>query len=204
MAIKGGKLMQDEDLRICPFQQLSFKHAWFIVPAYSEIPVSETLTMQYLCSEIKIRRKTIKRLCHGSSPGDILHIKGTKNRMLVCVVLAQSPARLTYKTLYRYLIKCLRSTVDDTAIIGDGFRIPSKSKHRDDIENGFELLCRALRRIGFSGIVYEPPEYRLSASDCHDYVDERITNTRMIITPSGNIDSGLMPDLQKLRKSSSD
>lgn len=194
--------MQDEDLIIRSFQSLSFHHTWFIVPAFTEVPVSETLTMQFLRRELKIRRKSIERMRHGSSPGETIHIQGTKKRILVCIVLAESPEHLSYKILGRRMAKCLRETVENTAIIGDGFRIPSDSKYRDEVENGFELLCRVLRKIGFSGVVYEPPEYELPPGSGYDCTDERVTDTRMIITPSGDIDKEIASNLGKPRDNS--
>jgi hypothetical protein len=195
-----ANLMAHSHLDIQNFRSLSTNHPWYVVPAYRDIPVSETRSMQILRRELGIRRKTVERLRVIQQPGDTFHFKGTKSRLLVCVMLADNPDNLTYAQLYKYLSRAVRETVTNTAIIGDGFRVPSNAKNRDAVMNGFELLCRSLRRLGFSGTVYEPPEYQIFPDPVSEFTDERITDTHMIISPEGNVTQSVPPTMLRLSK----
>jgi len=188
------------ELRIESFARIRMDHPCYIVPAYLEIPVCETKSMCQLRQELRIRRKTIERTRLAQTPGGNFCFGGTKNRLLVCVMLASSPESLTAEALRTAISKALRQTVEGTAIIGDGFRMPSNAKNRDNVQYGFEILCRALRRLGFSGVVYEPPEYMLRQDPLSGFSEEVSTDTHTIIRWDGSVSPSLPPTMLKLRK----
>ena len=197
-------MANDAELSMKPFSQIRLDHPYYIVPAYLETPVCETKSMYLLRQDLRLRRKSIERVRVIQSPGSIFHFSGTKNRTLACVVLAGSSETLTYESLRKYVSQAVVRTVEDTAIIGDGFRLPSKTKNRDDIQNGFELLCRVLRRLGFTGTLYEPPEYQTHPDPLSGFLDEQITDTHTILRWDGSVSPSLPPSMLKFRKPKSE
>jgi hypothetical protein len=196
-------MVNDTDLAIKSFNQIRMDHPCYIVPAYLETPVCETKSMFILRRELRLRRKTIERARLAQNPGSTFIFGGTKNRALICVMLGASPESLTGEFLRASMSKALHQTIQDTAIIGEGFRMPSNAKNIDDVRYGFELLCRALRRLGFSGTVYEPPEYMLRQDQLSGFSEEQSTDTHTIIRWDGSVSPSLPPTMLKLRKPAS-
>ncbi|MDF1497458.1 MAG: hypothetical protein P1P90_05370 [Patescibacteria group bacterium] len=183
-----------------PFDQIRMDHPCYIVPAFLHNPVCETKAMLLLRKELRLRRKTIERVRMVQKPGSTFNFGGTKNRDLLCVLLAESPESLTYDSLRKHVSLAVRQTIEDTAVIGDGFRLVSKNNGKDDVHYGFELLCRVLRRLGFVGTLYEPPEYLLRPSARIDFPDEHITDTYTILRSDGSISPSLLPAMLNYRK----
>jgi hypothetical protein len=197
-------MVSDTELSIRSFNQVRLDHPCYIVPAFIDIPVCESLSMHMLKRELRIRRKTIERARVVQSPGSTFHFGGTKNRTLICVMLASSPEALTFDLLRGAVSKAIQQTIEGTAVIGDGFRLPSKVKNRDDVQYGFELLCRVLRRRGFTGTVYEPPEYLHHPDPLASFPDEQSTDTHTIIKWDGSVSASIPPTMLKLLKPNSD
>ncbi len=197
-------MANDAELSMKSFNQIRLDHPYYIVPAYLETPVCETKSMYLLRQDLRLRRKSIERVRVVQNPGSIFHFSGTKNRILACVVLAVSPETLTYESLRKYVAKAVLRTVEDAAVIGDGFQMSSKTKNRDDVHHGFELLCRVLRRLGYTGTLYEPPEYLERPDPLAGFADEQITDTHTILRWDGSVSPSLPPAMLKLLKSKSD
>lgn len=169
------------------FSHLSTDHDFYIVPAFLDIPVCETKSMFYLRGALNLRRETIERIRLAQKVGSIFYFRGTGQKILVCIMLAKQPSSLVYNDLCKYLDKALRSINGNKAVISEGFQLNSKSKCNDAHDNSFQLLCRALRRLGFTGTLYEPPEL-MSYPDSHEhYRSERITDKRMLLDPNGKV-----------------
>ena len=158
------------------FSHLSTDHDFYIVPAFLDIPVCETKSMFYLRGALNLRRETIERIRLAQKVGSIFYFRGTGQKILVCIMLAKQPSSLVYNDLCKYLDKALRSINGNKAVISEGFQLNSKSQRYD---NSFQLLCRALRRLGFTGTLYELMSY----PDSHEhYRSERITDCSWIPT----------------------
>ncbi len=187
--------MNSHGLKLKPFRELSADHEQIFVPAFQEIPVCETRAMQIIRRELNLRRKTIERIRVAQNPGDTFHLNATKNRILICLLLARVPEELGYKNLLRHLQTALKHHDIGDAVIGEGFLAPNSYGDTDPVYNGFNLLCKALRKIAFSGTVYEPPEYSSAFS-----IDEGISETHCIVRPDGSITPSVPPTLLKLSR----
>lgn len=180
-------------LRLKPFNSLCVDHEQIIVPAFQDIPVCETRSMQRLRRLLNLRRKTIERIRTAQNPGSIFYVKAARNKILACLLLANNPAELTYKSLFNQLQNALQHHDEKDAILGDGFQVLDPGHNEDQVYYGFSLLCKALRKLGFLGTVYEPPEYSLQF-----HSSEITTGTHGIIRPDGSVTPSVPPTLLKL------
>lgn len=186
-----------------PFNTLAFNHAVYLVPAYTDVAVCETKAMQVLKSSLGLRRKTIERVRIAQSPGDIFQIKARRGIVLTGLLLADNYESLNFSALLATVKKALVLTVlpsapafeKELAFIGDGFRAHPNGSDRNEVDVGFEMLCRALRKVGYQGVVYEPPEMQRFQSAIPMIEDECITGTHTIIGPDGQISPSIPPTL---------
>ena len=190
-------------LDIRPFNSMSADHKTYVVPAYLDVPVCETVAMQMLKSVLGLRRKTIERLRLAQSPGAIFQVKGRKDTVLVCMMLADNYHNVSYPAVRTIAHKAialtsladLPSSEESVCFVGDGFRAHPRGISRDEVLVGFEMLCRALRKEQFDGVVYEPSEMRIHPSVIPDIEEKRITGTHPIVDFDGKISPSIPPTL---------
>ncbi|GEM_PF-1272094 len=190
-------------LDIRPFNSISPEHKTYVVPAYLEVPVCETIAMQMLKAFLGLRRKTIERLRLAQSPGAIFHIKGRKNTVLIGMMLASNYQSVSYPAVRTIIHRTISLATDPEILsseksicfIGDGFRARPNGIKCDEVLIGFEMLCRALRKENFQGIVYEPSEMRLHPSVIPDIEDKCITGTHTIVDFNGKVSLSIPPTL---------
>jgi hypothetical protein len=190
-------------LDIRPFNSLDLDHKAYMVPAYVNIPVCETRAMQAIKSSLGLRRKTIERLRLAQAPGAIFQVKGRRDTVLVGLMLADDYESISYSAVRTIVHKAIKlmsipgvpSSEEGVCFVGDGFRAHPRGSDRDESLVGFEMLCRALRKEQFRGIVYEPSEMRFHPSVIPEIEDERITGTHPIIDFDGKISPSIPPTL---------
>lgn len=196
-------------LDIRPFSSLALDHKVYMVPAYTNVPVCETKTMQVLKNSLGIRRKTVERLRLAQSPGSVFHVKARRDIVLAGLLLAHDYEDVVFNDLHQLVERAIRlmsihaapSPKDFMCFVGEGFCARPRGSDRDESGVGFEMLCRSLRKVRYRGIVYEPPEMQKFPSVIPLIEDEHMTDTHTLIGPDGKISPSIPPTmLRSLKK----
>ncbi|MFZ6015814.1 MAG: hypothetical protein ACOYUZ_05700 [Patescibacteria group bacterium] len=192
-------------MQIRSFQQISYDHADFWIGGHISEPLLAQQSVFGLAKHYHLKRKTLQALMRMQNVGSVFQFGRRGKITISCLVLGHRPGDLNASEMHAFAERICRESDVDTAIFGEGFLLQG-AKGKVNPVKSFQTLCRILRKHEFAGTLYEPPDYLAGTKVVELFPpDERVTDTRMLLTVNGHVRESIPPKVgQMIRENKED